>query len=57
MVQGGYGSSDQEAPTEAIEQRTIPVYKATRDRIRELKGDKSYDEIISELADRYEESE
>lgn len=35
------------------EQRTIPVDPDLRDRVRKLKGDKTYREIISEWADRY----
>lgn len=35
-------------------QRTIPVYEGTRDRVRELKGNRSYDEIIAEWAAKYE---
>lgn len=36
-----------------IDNRTIPVRKATRDRVRRLKAGKTYEEIISEWADRY----
>lgn len=39
--------------TNAYEQRPIPVPKEIRDEIRELKGDRSYRELLEEWIDRY----
>lgn len=39
------------------EQRTIPVRPALRDRIRELKGDSTYDEFLEMLTDQYEHAD
>lgn len=50
MAEGN--SSMRETHNEVEEQRTIPVYMSTRNRIRELKGNKSYDEFLNELADK-----
>lgn len=35
-----------------VEQRTIPVSPSTRDRVRELKDGRTYDELLSSWADR-----
>lgn len=47
-------SSTTENTTEVKEQRTIPVYEPTRERVRQFKLDRTWDELINELADVYE---
>lgn len=37
-----------------VEQRTIPVRPKLRDRIRDLKDGKTYDQFLTELTDQYE---
>jgi hypothetical protein len=38
----------------AVEQRTIPVSPSTRDRVRELREGRTYDELLEEWAERAE---
>lgn len=38
-------------------QRMIPVYQGTRDRAREMKGNRSYDEWLTELMEEAEAHE
>lgn len=45
--------SPEETTSEDTEQRTIPVHKQTRDRVNRLKGERTYEEIISEWADEH----
>lgn len=53
MTEGEPVTSSRENSVEGTKQRTIPVYEETRDRVRQIKGTKSYDAIISEWVDRY----
>ncbi|SFG35434.1 hypothetical protein SAMN04488063_1780 [Halopelagius inordinatus] len=40
---------------EVEEQRTVPVYQSTRARLRPLKQELTWDELVNEMADVYEE--
>ena len=41
----------------AVEQRTIPVSPQTRDRVQAVKGERTYDELLSEWAERAERND
>lgn len=36
------------------QQASIPVYRPTLERVRQLKTDSTYDELINEMIDTYE---
>lgn len=48
-------ASKQEKSGEVKVQRMLPIYRSTRARLRHLKKEMTWDELVNEMADVYEE--